>query len=106
MTFKIHRISAFKDKVYGSCVDIIRQPTTNSKQDKIHFIFPNDEYYLSSPRFAFNLKADWKPNLEDFTIDYFCDLFDFLVLFVYFDGCRQGMHPKKWRKFVAVAKKD
>jgi len=77
MTFKIHRISAFKDKVYGSCVDIICQPTTNSKQDKIHFIFPNDEYYLSSPRFAFNLKADWKPNLEDFTMDYFCDLFDF-----------------------------
>lgn len=43
----------------------------------IHFILPNDEFYLSPVRFADSLKAKWKPDWEHFTFDFISELFDF-----------------------------
>ncbi len=77
MTLKIRRIREFKDKVFGSCVDIVCQSAENNTPDIIHFIFPDDEYYLSAPRFAFSLNAVWEPNLNDFTFDFITELFEF-----------------------------
>lgn len=76
MILKIRRITSFNHKVFGSCVDVLCNSMSN-QQDIIHFIYPNDEYYLNTPRFAFNVKADWEPNLDDFTTDFISDLFEF-----------------------------
>ena len=77
MRYRIHRIVPFSHPIFGACVDV--KCVNYSLRDKqfIHFIVPNDEFYLSPINFAFNLKAEWTPNIDDYTIDFVSDLFDF-----------------------------
>ena len=80
MNYKIRRLSPFAHKIFGQCMDVV---CCSERESVIHFILPNDEYYLSPIRFAYNLKAFWKPNLNDYTFDFITELFDFPKLSQY-----------------------
>lgn len=77
MRYKIHRINTFSHPVFGACVDVKCINSTFRDNQFIHFIVPNDEFYLSLVNFAFNHKAEWVPDINDYTIDFVSDLFDF-----------------------------
>lgn len=74
MIYKVRKLYQFTHKIFGQCVDVV---CSSVNDNIIHFIVPNDEFYLSPIRFAFNLKADWEPNLDDYTFDFSTELFDF-----------------------------
>lgn len=77
MTYKIHRINTFSHPIFGDCVDVKCIDSILQDNQFIHFIVPNDEFYLQPINFAFNLKAEWTPDINDYTIDFVSDLFDF-----------------------------
>ena len=68
MRYKIHRINTFSHPIFGTCVDVKCINSILKDNQFIHFIVPNDEFYLQPINFAFNLKAEWTPDINDYTI--------------------------------------
>lgn len=77
MRYIIRRINTFSHPIFRACADVICINSALRDNQFIHFIVPNDELYLQPINFAFNLKAEWTPNIDDYTIDFVSDLFDF-----------------------------
>lgn len=77
MRYIIRRINTFSHPIFGACADVVCINSALRDNQFIHFIVPNDEFYLTPINFAFNIKAEWTPEINDYTIDFISDLFDF-----------------------------